>query len=78
MVRFLLPAPSLSKSTHRVISCCFLTETVVVKLVLQGVVMIKITVVSTKGGGGKTTFTANLGALLADLGVRVLMIEFQG
>jgi chromosome partitioning related protein ParA len=37
--------------------------------------MIKITVVSTKGGGGKTTLTANLGALLADLGVRVLMID---
>jgi len=32
-------------------------------------------VVSTKGGVGKTTLTANLGALLADLGLRVLMID---
>lgn len=37
--------------------------------------MIAITVVSTKGGVGKTTLTANLGALLADLGVRVLLID---
>lgn len=32
-------------------------------------------VVSTKGGVGKTTVTANLGALLADLGLNVLMIN---
>ena len=37
--------------------------------------MIKVTIVSTKGGVGKTTLTANLGALLADLGIRVLMID---
>lgn len=37
--------------------------------------MIKITVVSTKGGVGKTTLTANLGALLSDLGYRVLLID---
>lgn len=37
--------------------------------------MIKFTVLSTKGGVGKTTLTANLGALLADLGLRVLLID---
>jgi chromosome partitioning related protein ParA len=37
--------------------------------------MIKIAVVSTKGGVGKTTLTANLGGLLADMGFRVLMID---
>ena len=37
--------------------------------------MIKIGVVSTKGGVGKTTLTANLGALLADMGLRVLLID---
>ena len=37
--------------------------------------MIKFTVISTKGGVGKTTLTANLGALLADMGMRVLMID---
>lgn len=35
----------------------------------------KICIVSTKGGVGKTTLTANLGALLADLGQRVLLID---
>ena len=37
--------------------------------------MIKLTVLSTKGGVGKTTLTANLGALLADMGLRVLLID---
>lgn len=37
--------------------------------------MIIVAVVSTKGGVGKTTLTANLGAILADLGMRVLMID---
>src|SRR5262245_39256155 len=37
--------------------------------------MIKFTVISTKGGVGKTTLTANLGALLADLGLRVLLVD---
>jgi len=37
--------------------------------------MISICVLSTKGGVGKTTLTANLGALLADLGLRVLVID---
>ncbi len=37
--------------------------------------MIRFAVISTKGGVGKTTRTANLGALLADLGLRVLLID---
>jgi len=37
--------------------------------------MIKITIVSTKGGVGKTTLTANLGGILADSGFRVLLID---
>lgn len=37
--------------------------------------MIKFTVTSTKGGVGKTTLSANLGALLADMGLRVLLID---
>lgn len=37
--------------------------------------MLTITVVSTKGGVGKTTLTANLGGLMHDLGLRVLMID---
>ena len=37
--------------------------------------MIKFTVTSTKGGVGKTTLTANLGALLADMGLHVLLID---
>lgn len=34
-------------------------------------------IISTKGGGGKTTGTANLGAYLADLGLRVLMVDLD-
>jgi len=33
------------------------------------------TICSSKGGVGKTTLTANLGGLLADMGLRVLMID---
>ena len=36
---------------------------------------LKITVTSTKGGVGKTTLTANLGGILADLGHRVLLVD---
>lgn len=36
---------------------------------------VRITLTSTKGGVGKTTVTANLGAYLADLGYRVLLID---
>ena len=32
-------------------------------------------VLNPKGGTGKTTLTANLGALLADLGLNVLLID---
>jgi chromosome partitioning related protein ParA len=35
----------------------------------------RISIVSTKGGVGKTTLTANLGSILADLGQRVLLID---
>jgi len=36
-----------------------------------------ISVVSTKGGVGKTTVTANLGGLLADAGLRVLLLDLD-
>jgi chromosome partitioning related protein ParA len=31
--------------------------------------------ISTKGGVGKTTLAANIGGLLADIGLRVLLVE---
>ncbi len=37
--------------------------------------MITFTIAITKGGVGKTTLTANLGALLADMGLRVLLVD---
>lgn len=36
-----------------------------------------LTVASTKGGVGKTTVTANLGGLMADAGLRVLMLDLD-
>ena len=36
---------------------------------------LKVTITSTKGGVGKTTQTANLGGILADLGQRVLLLD---
>jgi chromosome partitioning related protein ParA len=39
--------------------------------------MMKTTVVSTKGGVGKTILTAKLGGILADLGQRVLLIDAE-
>lgn len=39
--------------------------------------MIVISIISTKGGVGKTTITANLGGFLADAGLRVLMIDLD-
>jgi len=37
--------------------------------------MLTLTVVATKGGVGKTTLSANLGGLLRDLGLRVLLVD---
>jgi chromosome partitioning related protein ParA len=44
-------------------------------LFFEGCNMIVIGVISTKGGVGKTTIAANLGACLAHIGFRVLMID---
>ncbi len=38
-------------------------------------ILICLTITSTKGGVGKTTLAANLGALFADMGFRVLMVD---
>ena len=35
----------------------------------------KIAICATKGGVGKTTLTANLGAIIADSGGRILMVN---
>jgi chromosome partitioning related protein ParA len=35
----------------------------------------RISIVSTKGGVGKTTLTANLGSILVDVGQRVLLVD---
>jgi chromosome partitioning related protein ParA len=37
--------------------------------------MIRFAIVSTKGGAGKTTLTAALGAVLADMGLHVLLVD---
>ncbi len=37
--------------------------------------MVIISTIGTKGGVGKTTLTANLGALIADMGLRVLLVD---
>lgn len=39
--------------------------------------MFAVTVISTKGGVGKSTTCAHLGALLADSGLRVLMLDLE-
>jgi len=36
-----------------------------------------ISIISTKGGVGKTTTAANLGGLLADAGLRVLLLDLD-
>jgi chromosome partitioning related protein ParA len=36
-----------------------------------------VSIISTKGGVGKTTTAANLGGLLADAGVRVLLVDLD-
>lgn len=42
---------------------------------LETIVPYRLALVSTKGGVGKTTLAANLGALLADLGQRTLLVD---
>lgn len=36
-----------------------------------------VSIISTKGGVGKTTTAANLGGLVADAGLRVLMLDLD-
>jgi len=40
-------------------------------------IMLTVSIVSTKGGVGKTTVAANLGAFMADAGLRVLLIDLD-
>lgn len=39
--------------------------------------MLVISIISTKGGVGKTTTTANLGGFAADAGLRVLLLDLD-
>jgi len=43
----------------------------------SGVAMQVVSIISTKGGVGKTTTAANLGGLLADAGLRVLLLDLD-
>ncbi|MBP8277410.1 MAG: ParA family protein, partial [Propionivibrio sp.] len=39
--------------------------------------MLVVSIISTKGGVGKTTTTANLGGFAADAGLRVLLLDLD-
>lgn len=45
--------------------------------VQRGLIMDVLSLISTKGGAGKTTVAANLGGLLADAGLRVLLLDLD-
>jgi chromosome partitioning related protein ParA len=49
--------------------------TTIHELALEFSMTLKVTITSTKGGVGKTTLTANLCGILADLGQRVLLVD---